>query len=301
MAFGRRIGLGVGFAFKAGGVLRAGFPRSVVGGDAVHGLVRAGLQGVQAGRPVAGLVLRRGCCCVRHRGFRGGGFRIRVRFRKVPVVLPSRDDRSCLGVRGLGLCRALGRPRLACGDRGLVLALDGPFHRGEAGFQLAPPLDDGSRFSFGLGLPLFCCLLRELPPLQLGPGFPGCFPPAAGADSPFLVAGVRGFELLSLGRQLAGERLGACRSGRAVPHLGVGEFLPGVGFGLRGEPQFPGEVRRGAGQGAVPVEDPGLELAVGRLVRRTAVTRRTLQAAWLAVQSYGPCKGAVCKTVAIRG
>jgi hypothetical protein len=41
--------LGVGFTFEAGRVPRAGFPFSGVGGDAVRGLVRAGLEGVQAG------------------------------------------------------------------------------------------------------------------------------------------------------------------------------------------------------------------------------------------------------------
>jgi hypothetical protein len=87
------------FAFKAGRVLRAGFLRGVVGGDAVHGLVHAGLQGIQAGRLVARLVLRREWCCVRRRRFRGGSCRIRIRFEKVPVALQSRDDGSCLRVR----------------------------------------------------------------------------------------------------------------------------------------------------------------------------------------------------------
>ena len=144
-----------------------------------------------------------------------------------------------------------------------MLALDGPVHGGEVGFELAPPLHHGLRFAFGLGLPLSGCLLREPAPLQLGPGFPGCFPPAAGVGGPCLVAGVRGFELLALGGHVAGERLGVRRSGLVVPDLGVGGLLPGVGFGLGGEPQFPGDVGRGAGQGAVPVEDPGLELALG--------------------------------------
>ena len=50
---------------------------------------------------------------------------------------------------------------------------------------------------------------------------------------------------------------------RVSPDVGVGGLLPCVGLGLRDEPQFPGDVGRGAGQGAVPVEDPGLELAAG--------------------------------------
>ena len=71
----------------------------------------------------------------------------------------------------------------------------------------------GSSFGFGLLLP--GCLLRESAPLQLGAGFPGCFPPAAGVGGPCLVAGVRGFELLALGRQVAGERRRVRRSDRS--------------------------------------------------------------------------------------
>ena len=172
LALDRRFGLGAGFAFTAGRVVRAGFPRSAVGGYAVHGLVRAGLQGVQAGRLVAGLVLRRGCSCVRRRRFRGGGLQVRVRLRTVPLALRSRDDRSCLGVRVLGLCGALGRPGLARGDRGPLLAFEGPVHRGEVGFELAPPFRRGLWLVFGSGLPLSGCVLRELAPLQLGLAFP---------------------------------------------------------------------------------------------------------------------------------
>ena len=40
-------------------------------------------------------------------------------------------------------------------------------------------------------------------------------------------------------------------------------MLPSVGFGLCGEPEFAGDVGRGAGQAAFCVKDPGLELAVG--------------------------------------
>jgi hypothetical protein len=49
LPFGCRFGLGVGLAFEACRVLCAGFPVSVVGGDAACGLVRAGLQGIEAG------------------------------------------------------------------------------------------------------------------------------------------------------------------------------------------------------------------------------------------------------------
>jgi hypothetical protein len=42
--------------------------------------------------------------------------------------------------------------------------------------------------------------------------------------------------LLALGRQVAGERVGARRSGLVMIGLGIGGLLPGVGFGLRGEP-----------------------------------------------------------------
>jgi hypothetical protein len=62
----------------------------------------------------------------------------------------------------------------------------------------------------GFGLPVFCCLLPESAPLQLGFGLAGCFSPAGRAGGPCLVAGVGGFELLALGGQVAGERLGAC-------------------------------------------------------------------------------------------
>ena len=84
LALGLRFGLGMGFAFTDGRVLRARFPRSVVGDDAVHSLVGAGLQGVQAVRSAGVLVLRREYRCVRRRtftgianphGHRGGGFR----------------------------------------------------------------------------------------------------------------------------------------------------------------------------------------------------------------------------------
>ena len=136
----------------------------------------------------------------------------------------------------LGLGVALGWPGLARGDGGLVLALDGPVHGGEVGFELAPPIDHGLRSVFGFGLPLSGCLLRELPPLQFGFGSPACFPPAAGVSGPCLVAGVRGFELLALGGHVAGERRRTCPSGLVTPDFGVGGLLPGVGLGLGGEP-----------------------------------------------------------------
>ena len=56
---GRWFGLGAGLAVEAGGVLRADFPVGMTGGDAVRGLVGAGLQDVQAGGPVAGLMVSR--------------------------------------------------------------------------------------------------------------------------------------------------------------------------------------------------------------------------------------------------
>jgi hypothetical protein len=42
--------------------------------------------------------------------------------------------------------------------------------------------------------------------------------------------------LLALGGQVAGERFGACRSGRVVGGFGIGGLLPRVGLGLGGEP-----------------------------------------------------------------
>jgi hypothetical protein len=106
-------------------------------------------------------------------------------------------------------------------------------------------------------------VLREAAPLQLDSGFPGCFPPVAGVGGPCLVAGVGGFELLALGCHVARERRRARRSGLVVLDLGVGGLLPGVGFGLGGEPQLAGDVGRGPDEGAILVEDPGFELAVG--------------------------------------
>jgi hypothetical protein len=97
-----------------------------------------------------------------------------------------------------------------------MLAFEGPVYGAEVGFELAPPLHHSRRFPFGLGLPLFGCLLRESAPLQFGPGFPGCFPPRAGVGGPYLVAGVRGFELLALSGHVAGERLHARPAGRVV-------------------------------------------------------------------------------------
>ena len=60
-----------------------------------------------------------------------------------------------------------------------------------------------------------------------------------------------------------GQGPGAGRAGLVVPGLGVGGLGERVGFGLRGEPQLCAHVGRGAGLGAVPVEDLGLELAAG--------------------------------------
>jgi hypothetical protein len=66
--------------------------------------------------------------------------------------------------------------------------------------------------------------------------------------------------LLALGCHVARERRRARRSGLVMLDLGVGGLLPGVGFGLGGEPQLAGDVGRGADEGAIPVEDPGFEL-----------------------------------------
>ena len=55
-----------------------------------------------------------------------------------------------------------------------------------------------------------------------------------------------------------GEGLGAGRAGFVMLDFGVCGLPSGVGFGLRGEPQGPAHVRRGAGLGAFPGEDSWL-------------------------------------------
>jgi len=164
---------------------------------------------------------------------------------------------------GLTLGLALGWPRRAVGDGGLVLTLEGPVYGGEVGFELAPPPHHGLWLTVGFSLLLFRSLLREPAALQLGPGLSGCFPSGAGAGGPFLITGVRGFHVLALGRHVAGKGFRIGRSGRVVLDIGVGGLMPGVSLGLRSKTQFPRHVGRGAGKSAFPVEDPGLQLALG--------------------------------------
>lgn len=87
LAFGRRFGLGAGFAFTAGRAhCAAGVPLSAVGGHAVHGLVRAGLQGVQAARSFC---WRTGRACSRSYGLASG---------------PVRQALICSSMRGYSDC-----------------------------------------------------------------------------------------------------------------------------------------------------------------------------------------------------
>jgi hypothetical protein len=146
-----------------------------------------------------------------------------------------------------------------------VLALKGPVHRGEVGFEPTPQFRRGLWLVFGLGVLLPGCLLSEIASFQLSPGFSGCVPPAACVGGPCLGAGVGGFELLAAGRQVAGERRRACGSGRVVLDVGVGGLLPGVGFGLGGEPQFPGHAGLGGAAFGCFLEQPA-ELDVGLLL-----------------------------------
>ena len=80
---------------------------------------------------------------------------------------------------------------------------------------------------------------------------------------PCLVGGVRGLEPGRLRGHLAGQCPGVRGRGLVVLGCGVGGLPPGVGLGLRGEPQLAAHVRRRGRLGALAVEDPGLELAAG--------------------------------------
>ena len=124
--------------------------------------------------------------------------------------------------RGFGPGLVLGRPWLACGDGGLVLALEDPVDGGEVGFELPPPSRHGLPFAVQLSLALLSGRLPGGPAaLQLSSGFPSCFPLGAGVGSPFLVTRVCRFELLAPGCHVAGERLrtrrSATRGRSAVP------------------------------------------------------------------------------------
>lgn len=224
----RVLGFCRGFSFEASGVSGSDLPGRVVGGETL------GCSGGAAKQPVKPgcLVIRAGLAISL-----GGG---------PGTAFPLGHGLS------LGLGVALGWPGLACGDRGLVLALDGAVYGGGAGFELAPPLHHALRSAFGL--PLLRYLPGEPAPAQFGPGLTGCFPPPASVRSPRLIASVRGFELLAPGRHVAGERLRARRFGQVVLDLAVGGLLPGVGLGLRGEPQFPGDIGRSPSLGSFPVD-----------------------------------------------
>ena len=147
---------------------------------------------------------------------------------------------------------------------GLVLALKGVFCGGEVLFELLPPSGVGCPFVSGLRLMLSGLLLGEPSAFQLSSGLGGSFPDAGGGGGPLFVAGIGNFELLAFGSELASQCL--CVHGVALVVLGsgVGGLLPGVGFGLGGEAELAGDVRRGGGLGAVGVQDAGFEFAAGQ-------------------------------------
>jgi hypothetical protein len=119
----------------------------------------------------------------------------------------------------------LRRPGLARGDRGLVLALNGPVHGAEVGFELAPP----SRHRRRLLRRLHLASSSDLG-LGLGCGFPDGVCPVR----PRLVGGVHGLEPDRLRGQPAGQGPGVRDGWPVVRGRGVGGLAPGVGLGLGG-------------------------------------------------------------------
>jgi hypothetical protein len=146
---------------------------------------------------------------------------------------------------------------------GLALTLEGAFCGGEAGFELLPPPNHGQRTVSWFGLLLPGWLPGKPAAFQLGLSFGGRFPDAAGGGRPFLVAVAGGFELLAFGGNLAGECLRARGLGVVVLGSGLRGLLPGVGFGLGGEPELAGHLRWGGDVGTLGVQDAGFELAAG--------------------------------------
>jgi len=95
--------LSLGFPFDARCVLRACLPLCIVCGELLCGVVGAGLQGVQAGAPGVGLVLRRRRMHAGLGGFRSGNRKIIAGYLKGPVVAQRPGDRAGLGALVLRL------------------------------------------------------------------------------------------------------------------------------------------------------------------------------------------------------
>jgi hypothetical protein len=117
----RVLGFCGGFSSEASGVLGSGLPARVFGGQALGCLGGLGQHLVKACGPVrpAGLDI----------GLRAGpGAAVQLRH-----------------AFGFRFGRARGWPGPARGDGGLMLALEGPVHGGEVGFELTPPLQRGLR------------------------------------------------------------------------------------------------------------------------------------------------------------
>ena len=116
------------------------------------------------------------------------------------------------------------------------------------------------RLVVGLGL-WFFLQLGVPAALEFGLSFSSRFPGVAGAGQPRLVPGVTGFEARPLSGQLRSEGLGAGLTGFVLLDFGVCGLLQGVGVGLCGKPHGAAHVRRSAGLGTFPGEDPGFQLA----------------------------------------
>ena len=224
----RVLGFCRGFSFEASGVSGSDLPGRVVGGETL------GCSGGAAKQPV-----KPGCLVIR-----------------AGLAISLGGGPGLLSRSGTGLASGW---ELRSGGQALPAAIAAWCSRSMArftaagpGFELAPPLHHALRSAFGL--PLLRYLPGEPAPAQFGPGLTGCFPPPASVRSPRLIASVRGFELLAPGRYVAGERLRARRFGQVVLDLAVGGLLPGVGLGLRGEPQFPGDIGRSPSLGSFPVD-----------------------------------------------
>ena len=111
----------LGFPLDASGVLRHSFLLGVIGGQLLGRFGGLPEQLVKSGRPAARLQV-------------GGGAALRFLLR---------------------MGRGRKWPRVACGNSGLVLAIEGAVCRGEVGFELSPPSGQGRRFASWLRLLLF--------------------------------------------------------------------------------------------------------------------------------------------------